>query len=143
MPIYDHSSRDELRRMYLAAWRKHRDRRLLEPLEAQIVEVIIEHPEYHALLDDADTALSADFGPDTQGNPFMHMGMHLAVRDQVNLDRPTGIRDAFTALMRRKGKLTAEHIVAEVLADALYSAQQSGRAPDEQVYLRRVQRLAR
>ena len=34
MPLFHDQSRDELRRMYVEAWRKHRERLPLQPLEA-------------------------------------------------------------------------------------------------------------
>jgi hypothetical protein len=144
MPFFDNQSRSDLRGMYLEAWRKHRAGLPLEPLEAQIADVIEEHPEYHALLNDSDTALSRDYTPEGgQSNPFLHMAMHLAVRDQVSTDRPPGIRAAFQQLLKRRDKLDAEHAIAEHLAEMIWQSQRSGMPPDEQVYLRRVQKLLR
>jgi hypothetical protein len=144
MPVFANQSRADLRGMYLEAWRKHRAGLPMEPLEAQIVAVIVEHPEYHVLLNDADAALAKDFTPENgQSNPFLHMAMHLAVRDQIATDRPTGIRDVFAKLIRRRDKLSAEHAIAEHLTDMIWLAQRSGLPPDEQVYLRRIQKLVR
>ena len=42
--------RHELRKMYANAWQKHCDKTPLSPLEAQIAQVIEEHPEYHEAL---------------------------------------------------------------------------------------------
>ena len=39
--------RQELRQMYVDAWRKAREGAVLSPLEAQIAEVVADHPEYH------------------------------------------------------------------------------------------------
>jgi hypothetical protein len=144
MPFFENQSRTDLRSMYLAAWRKHCASLPMEPLEAQIIDVITEHPEYYSLLNDPDTALAKDFTPESgQSNPFLHMAMHLAVRDQVATDRPAGIRVAFETLVRRRGKHDAEHAVAEHLAEMIWQTQRSGLPPDEQVYLRRVQKLLR
>ena len=38
----------KLRKMYADAWQKHCDKTPLSPLEAQIAQVVDEHPEYHA-----------------------------------------------------------------------------------------------
>lgn len=144
MPIFNNSSREDMRRMYLEAWRRYKSNLPMEPLEAQIADVITEHPEYYALLNDPDKALTQDFSPESgRENPFLHMAMHLAVRDQVATDRPLGIRAAYTALERRKGKLEAEHMIAEHLGEMIWQSQRSGLPPDEQVYLRRVQKLTR
>jgi hypothetical protein len=144
MPFFENQSRSDLRGMYVEAWRKHCAGMPMEPLEAQIVEVITEHPEYHALLSDRDTALAKDFAPESgKENPFLHMAMHLAVRDQVATDRPAGIRQVFVSLTRRRDNLDAEHTIAAHLGEMIWQSQRSGLPPDEQVYLRRVKKLVR
>lgn len=144
MPIFDTQSRDQLRRAYFEAWRKHREGLPLEPLEAQIADVIALHPEYQAALERSEDALDRDYSPEGgQSNPFLHMGLHLAVRDQIATDRPPGMRAAFEALAARLGTPhDAEHQIIECLAEALWEAQRASRMPDEQAYLRRVQGLA-
>lgn len=145
MPFFHDQSRDQLRRMYIDAWRKHRAGLPLEPLEAQIADVIELHPEYHAVLEDPERVLDRDYTPEGgESNPFLHMGLHLAVRDQIGTDRPLGIRQAFAQLAHKLGaEHDAEHLLMECLAETLWEAQRSGRAPDEQSYLERVYRLAR
>ena len=135
--------REQLRRRYLSAWRKFTAREPLEPLEAQIAAVIAEHPEYIAWLDSGEEALAAEFTPESgRSNPFLHMGLHLAIREQVATDRPAGIARIHEQLTRRNGSAhAAEHVMIEPLAEALWSAQRSGRAPDEQAYLERLRRL--
>jgi len=144
MPFFDTQSREELRRFYFEAWRKHREGLPLEPLEAQIADVIALHPEYHATIEQPEAAVDRDYRPESgQSNPFLHMGLHLAVRDQIATDRPAGIRAAFEAIARRCGSAhDAEHELIECLAEALWDAQRSGRPPDEIAYLERVRRLA-
>src|SRR5690606_5520466 len=94
MAIFAGQSREQLRRMYLDAWRKFNAKQPLEPLEAQLAAVIVEHPEYVQWLDAADAALAAEFTPERgEANPFLHMGMHLAIREQVATDRPRGIAE--------------------------------------------------
>ena len=142
MPFFHDQSRDQLRQLYLEAWRKHHQRLPLEPLEAQIADVILAHPEYHALLEDTERALQADFSPERGvSNPYLHMGIHLAIREQVDTDRPAGIRAAYQALVQRHGEHEAQHVIGECLGRALWEAQRAGRAPDEQAYLESVRRL--
>lgn len=145
MPIFDTQSRDQLRQMYIDAWRKHREGIPMEPLEAQVADVIALHPEYQAALERPETVLDRDYKPEGgQSNPFLHMGLHLAVRDQIATNRPPGIRQAYEALARRLGsEHDAEHQIIECLAEALWEAQRAQRLPDEQAYLERVKSLAR
>jgi len=143
MPFFDTQSRDQLRQVYIDAWRKRREGLPMEPLEAQVADIVALHPEYHAALERPDSVLDRDYTPEGgQSNPFLHMGLHLAVRDQVATDRPPGIRKAFEAVARRMGSAhDAEHRVIECLAEAMWEAQRSGRPPDERAYLQRVQML--
>lgn len=145
MPFFDTQSREQLRRAYVEAWRKHRDRLPMEPLEAQIADVIALHPEYQGTLEDPERVLDRDYTPEAgQSNPFLHMGLHLAVRDQIGTDRPSGIRASFEALARKLANVhEAEHAMIECLAEALWEAQRAGHPPDEQAYLERVNRIAR
>lgn len=144
MPIFDTQSRDQLRRAYIEAWRKHREGLPMEPLQAQIADVVALHPEYQAALERPEEVLDRDYSPDGgQSNPFLHMGLHLAVRDQIATDRPAGVRAAFETLAARLSTPhEAEHQMIECLAEALWEAQRAARPPDEQAYLRRVQGLA-
>jgi hypothetical protein len=143
MPFFDNQSRDELRRVYVEAWRKRRAGLPIEPLEAQVADVIALHPEYHAALERGEDALARDYTPEGgQSNPFLHMGLHLAVRDQIATDRPAGLRQAFERLAARVGSAhEAEHRIIESLAETMWEAQRSGRPPDEAAYLQRVLRL--
>ena len=143
MPFFDNQSRDELRRVYVEAWRKRRAGLPIEPLEAQVADVIALHPEYHAALERSENALTRDYTPEGgQSNPFLHMGLHLAVRDQIATDRPAGLRAAFASLAARLGsEHEAEHRIIECLAEAMWEAQRAGRPPDEAAYLQRVLRL--
>ena len=133
--------RNELRKMYRDAWRKSRAGEILSPLEAQIAAVVDDHPEYQDVV--ASGAIDADYSPDDgQTNPFLHMGLHLAIRDQVSMDRPAGIAAVHRTLAHRLGDgHAAEHRMLETLAEALWEAQQANRAPDERAYLERLQNL--
>lgn len=130
--------RDQLRRMYCEAWQQHRTGLPLDPLQAQIVAVVELHPEYQPLLENPDRALGREYLPELgETNPFLHMGMHLAIRDQVDTDRPAGIRNLYTRLGKKTADMhTFEHRLMECLAETIWQAQHDGTPPDEQRYLR-------
>lgn len=144
MPVFHELPRRELRRMYADAWRKHLAGAPLEPLEAEIARLVGEHPEYHTLLGAPEAALEAEFVPEAGAeNPFLHLGLHLAIREQVATNRPPGIAAAHASLAHRLSSAhEAEHRMLEVLGEELWAAQRSGTPPDEASYLERVQRLA-
>ncbi|HEY5791568.1 MAG TPA: DUF1841 family protein [Gammaproteobacteria bacterium] len=117
--------------------------RPLEPLEAQLADVVALHPEYHALLESDDGGARQEWTPEGgESNPFLHMGLHLALREQLATDRPGGIRAVHSALAQRLGDLhEAEHRMLDCLAETLWQAQRSGTPPDEAAYLERLRRL--
>ena len=145
MPFFHDQSRDQLRQMYIDAWRKRCERLPMEPLEAQIADLIEMHPEYQAALEDPDRVLDRDYSPEGgQSNPFLHMGLHLAIREQIGTDRPAGIRQAYVDIARRLGsEHDAEHQMIELLAQAMWEAQRTGLPPDERAYLERIKSLVR
>jgi len=132
--------RNALRAMYADAWQKQRDGQPLSGLESQIAAVIGEHPEYQQTV---SGNLEKDFGVEGgETNPFLHMGLHLSIREQVDTDRPAGIRDVFQQLAAKSGDShAAEHRMIDSLAETLWEAQRQNQAPDEQEYLRRLQQL--
>ena len=132
--------RNELRRMYRSAWQKFRDEKALSPLEAQIAQVVEQHPEYHdAVAGDLERDFTVEAG---ETNPFLHMGLHLGIREQVTTDRPAGIAAIFRQLAAQLGDAhSAEHRMIDCLAETLWEAQRDNRAPDEQAYLERLRRL--
>lgn len=141
--IFDGMSRDQLREMYRDSWRKFKAQQPLSPLEKQIVAVINEHPEYRVIVESAAADL-ANYSPrGGQLNPWLHMGLHLAIREQVATNRPAGIADVHARLSKNAGGAhEAEHRMLETLAEAMFEAQRSGKPPDENVYLDRLRSLA-
>ena len=134
--MFGSATRDQLRRAYSDAWRKHVAGSPLTALEAMLADVIGLHPEYQALVREGDAALSFEPGAAAVENPFLHMGLHMAVREQVAIDRPPGVRDLHRRLQAQCGELHgAEHILMEALTETLWEAQSAGRPADEGHYL--------
>jgi hypothetical protein len=129
--------------MYADAWKKHCEKLPITPLDSQIAAVIEWHPEYHD--DVTGDNLEKDYTPDGgKTNPFLHMGLHLSIREQVATNRPPGIASVFTSLSTQCGDAhTAEHQMIDCLAETLWEAQSQNNAPDEQKYLERLHSLTR
>ncbi len=128
--------------MYADTWRKAQSAEVLSPLESQIAQVIEDHPEYQTALGEPE--LDASFAPeDRETNPFLHMGLHLAIRDQVATDRPPGISKVFQELVRKySNSHETEHRMLDCLAETLWEAQNQNAPPDEQKYLKRLRKIA-
>jgi hypothetical protein len=135
--------RTRTRLLFRSAWQKFVNEDTLEPLEKQIVDLLKDHPEYHPLLTASDDLLDHDFtAEDGSENPFLHLSLHLALREQVGTDRPAGIASITRSLLLKHGDgHTVEHLMIERLGLFLWEAQRQSRAPDEQAYLQSLREL--
>ncbi|MCP5420819.1 MAG: DUF1841 family protein [Gammaproteobacteria bacterium] len=137
------ADRTTIRRFFCETWNKHRTRQPLEPLERLIADVIAQHPEYHAQLEQTEAVLERDFpGLAGDGNPFMHLGMHIAIREQLSTDRPPGVLGLYQRLCQRlQDPHKVQHSMMDCLGETLWEAQRTGGAPDEARYLQKLQNL--
>lgn len=130
------------RKLFFSSWAKYCNKQPLEMLEKQIVDVILAHPEYHSLFESCYSDTTTYFPELGQTNPFLHMGLHLALRDQVNTDRPVGIKGIFQQLLiQLQDVLSVEHQMMECLIECLWLAQKNQTMPDEKKYLSDLQSL--
>ncbi len=129
--------REKLRRFYLETWQKAQQKLPLEPLEEQLIDVVKMHPEYHKLLDADEKTLGREWLPEMgETNPFLHLGMHLAIREQLATDRPVGIRDLTRSLLQKlKDGHETEHQMMECLGEMLWQAQRERKEPNETGYM--------
>jgi hypothetical protein len=144
--MFFNQDRATMRRYFADAWQRRRDNLPLEPLAMIIADIVAQHPEYHSLLENVDGAVDKDYSPEVgETNPFLHMALHSAIREQVNTNRPAGIAIVHQQLCHKRGdNHDAEHEIMECLVEALWQAQRNNTMPDEQDYLRKLQeRLVR
>ena len=135
-------NRTQMRQFFISSWRKYQAGEPMQPLESLVADIIQQHPEYHALLN-SDAELDQDYsGEGGQGNPFLHMGMHITLAEQQSTDRPSGIRDLHQQITRQHGDAhAAEHQMMECLGLVLWEASRQNRAPDETAYLDYLKKL--
>jgi len=109
-----------------------------------VVAVALRHPEYHELLGRPDDYQDRDYLPELgETNPFLHMGMHIAVEEQLSLDRPPGVRQTYQRILAGAGdEHTAQHQAMECLAEAMWTAQRGDTDSFEDDYLACLSRLA-
>ena len=135
--------REQMRQYYCDTWQKHlQQKESLSALEQQITSVIKEHPEYHRLLENKEASINADYLSEMgDSNPFLHMGMHLGLREQVSTNRPAGIAELYQSIVTLKEAHDAEHEMIECLAESIWQAQQNQTMPDEIAYLECLRKI--
>lgn len=139
MNLYAGQDREAMRAAWRDAWRRHLQGLPLQPLQAQMTDLIGMHPEYEQQIQHAaDDVAPADSG----ANAFLHLSLHLALREQLATNRPAGIAQIYQRLGTAAGDPhAAEHRMIEVLGQTLWDAQRAGRMPDEQRYLEALRNL--
>lgn len=133
----------EIRKLYFSSWENYKLKKPLSALEQQIVQVIIDHPEYHQVLNNQYTYQDHNYYPELgETNPFLHMGLHLGIREQVATNRPAGIQHIFEQLLAKHADpLHVEHLMMEQLAESIWLAQRNNTMPDEMQYLTNLSTL--
>lgn len=127
----------ETRKQFFDSWQKWQRGHTMTALEQQIARVIQEHPEYHFLFNNPDKHLQQAYFPELgETNPFLHLGLHLAIRDQVQLNTPPGIKDIYHQLLKRyDDSLHVEHLMLDCLAEMIWKSQKYQSAPDVEAYI--------
>jgi len=135
-------TRDQARGVFLGAWRKYRAGEPLVGMESLALDVILLHPEYHAMLELPARYRDQDYVD--EANPFLHMSLHVALEEQLSIDQPPGIVSRFSALLSRFGdRHEALHQALECLAETVWRAQRDKAPPDAKAYLGCLDRAAR
>lgn len=129
--------RNEARNYFYQVWKKQQNKLPLEPIEAIISDVILEHPEYHHYLEEQESSAENDFKPEqNETNPFLHMGMHIALKEQLSSDRPAGVSEVYKKIVNKSVSIhDAEHKMMECLGRILWEAQRNNSLPNDEDYL--------
>ena len=129
-------SRHQSRQFFFDTWQKYKHQELLSDMEKIALSIILLHPEYHSILDDTERYHDKDYSPEMGNtNPFLHMSMHIAIKEQLSIDQPSGIRERFNRLQEKnKDEHETMHQVMECLAEMLWQAQRNQSAPDASIY---------
>lgn len=111
----------KLREIFFQSWQKHLQGAPLMPMESLIVDVIQAHPEYWPLFENSDHFQSYEnekFALDQ--NPFFHLSCHLVIREQVIMDKPTGIRALYEkSCAKTQDPIATEHKLIPALTQIL------------------------
>ena len=127
-------------REFLAkSWQKYTSNITLEPLEEQLVSIIEIHPEYQDLIANIDS----EYFPEQGGvNPFLHINLHLALRDQLSINQPKGVQEVHQELIKHyKDPHEVEHLMMECIAEMIFMSQKNNTTMDQESYLNCITNL--
>lgn len=129
-------SREDARRLFFDTWRKYQVQEPVAGIEAMVLEVVLQHPEYHAMLSQPERYMDSDYPPELGStNPFLHLSLHLAINEQYSIDQPPGIKQRYSALLAQSGDPhAAQHALMECLAEMIWQAQRQQTTPDAGIY---------
>ena len=137
-------TREEVRRFFCDTWKKKTEDHVLTPMELIASDWMLEHPEYHALLADPESAVAQDYTPERgETNPFLHLSMHLSISEQISIDQPPGIKEVAEKLAKKLGSThEAQHAMMECLGQVMWEAQREGQALSPEKYLEALKKLS-
>lgn len=137
-------SRDEVRQFFFDAWAKFKQKNVLTDLEKMAVGIMHMHPEYHTILDHPEQYLEQAYYPEMgETNPFLHMSLHLSIQEQISINQPIGITQAYGKLCTSfQQEHEAQHALLECLAETIWLAQRNHTGLDAAHYLGLIEQRA-
>lgn len=134
----------DVRRFFADVWQRRHAPIALDGLQQKALRIVEAHPEYAPVLDNIENNLDRDWLPEHgEGNPFLHLSLHLSIQEQVGIDQPFGIRAIHETLCAKHNGdwVAAEHEMMEALAETLWEAQRYHRGLDVNNYMTRLRKL--
>lgn len=134
-------SRDQVREFFFHAWANYQAKQTLTDLEKMAIAHVLQHPEYHALLNQPERYREREWPPELgETNPFLHLAMHLSIDEQLSIDQPAGVRAAYAKICAKLGdEHPAQHAVMDCLGEMIWRAQRDQQPPDGAAYVRCIE----
>lgn len=135
------NNRYAYRDFFYATWDKYHRREVLTSLENQLLEIILLHPEYQFIFAN-DSLKAQDYFPELGDiNPFLHLSLHLGLKEQLATNRPLGIQAIYARLLEQKqDPHLVQHLMMEQIAEMIHGASK-GAVLDDATYLAGLRKL--
>jgi len=81
--------------------------------------------------------IESDYFPE-QGevNPFLHINLHLSLREQLSINQPHGIQEIYKKILgKTRDTHKTEHLMMDCIAEMIFSAQKNNTPMDHQAYV--------
>lgn len=128
---------NDVRNFFFTTYEKGVEHAVLTDLEKIAYSVILEHSEYHQVLNNRDKYFGYSWLPEAgETNPFLHLSMHLSILEQLSINQPFGLKELYLELCVKYGnEHEAQHQVIDCLGEMIWQSQHNNMQPDPQVYL--------
>lgn len=126
----------DVRNFFFDIFAKAQQNVALSGLEKIAYSIILEHPEYHEILNNRDKYLEAQYSPQLgELNPFLHLSMHLTLIEQLSINQPLGIDMLYKEMcVKCKDEHQAMHEIIDCLGEMIWLAQRNNTLPDVNIY---------
>jgi len=134
-----------LTRIYIGSiWEAGKiDEASLDGEEAQIFEIMSEHPEFIDIWDSLEEADEDEIEIDGV-NPLLHLSIHQTVENQVTINNPEITGQTIEKLIKHgMDRHEAIHAVGNVLIDEMFYMGRDKRPFDEKRFSRKMRRLVK
>jgi hypothetical protein len=131
--VFYTQDRAQQRKFLANTWQKFLKNQVLDPLESQLASVIEIHPEYHKLINNVESEYFPEQG---EVNPFLHINLHLSLREQFSISQPQGINEYYQKILGKvQDPHEAEHLMMDCIAQMIFSSQKNNTPMDHQAYI--------
>ncbi len=129
-------SLNDVRNFFFDIYAKSLLKQPLSELEKIAYKIILEHPEYHYILENRGKYLQFQWLPEMgETNPFLHLSMHMSIIEQLSINQPTGIIELYNKLLIKCKPHNAQHELMECLGEMLWQAEKNKTLLDINLYL--------
>lgn len=128
----------DARNFFFTAYKKYKSGKNLDDHEKIAINIIIEHPEFDIYLSNPDKYIDYQWLPESEEiNPFLHLGMHMGIIEQLSIDQPPGIAKLYNKLCKKLDDVhKADHEMMECLAKMIWHSLRNRLPPDINAYLK-------
>jgi len=104
--------------------------------DKRLAQAMLEHQEeYSNQFEIADLTYDHEFDAETEGNPFLHITLHVVVENQLEAKEPIEAYQFYNSMRGKKySHHNTVHLIASILAPLIVSALQRNRAPGMKKY---------
>lgn len=104
--------------------------------EIQSMKIMLEHEdEYSEIFENAHLLSDDEFGPDSEGNPFMHITIHSIIENQLEARDPIEAYQFYLAMRKRKcPRHEVIHLLGAIFVRFLYRVLKYNESFDNERY---------